>query len=54
MSLLVEEIIERLAHRYDHEEVCDLLGVGVQELLERFDDKITAKYEELCEELEDA
>lgn len=53
MSLLIDEIIERMAKRYDHEEICDLLEIGTQELLERFEDKISENYDELCEELED-
>lgn len=53
MSLLVDEIIERLVHRYDQEELCDLLEIGAQELLERFEDKIADKYDKLCEELEE-
>lgn len=51
--LTLDEIIERLAQRYDHEELCDLLDIGTQELLERFEHKVREHYEELCEELED-
>lgn len=53
MSRTVEEIGAILAQRYEHEEICDLLDISVEEIVERFDDKIAAKYDELNEEIEE-
>lgn len=53
MALTIEEISERLAVRYDHEELCDLLGISTEKLLERFDDYIAEHYDRLVEELEE-
>ena len=50
----LEEIGAILAQRMEHEEICDLLNISTEELLERFEDKIADKYDELNEEIEDA
>jgi hypothetical protein len=52
MSLTIVEIAERLANRMDPEELCDLLQISSEELVARFDDKITNNYDKLCEEVE--
>ena len=48
----LDEIIETLATRYDHEELCDLLGISTEELLWSLETKVAEKYDELNEEIE--
>jgi len=48
----LDEIIETLADRYDHEQLCDILGVTTQELLWALESKVAEKYDELNEEIE--
>tara|TARA_R110002012_G_scaffold156209_3_gene317074 strand:+ start:4440 stop:4604 length:165 start_codon:yes stop_codon:yes gene_type:complete len=52
MSLTLDEIIERLATRYGHEEICDLLGVSTERLLWALEDEVAANYDKLNEEVE--
>jgi len=48
----LDEIIEALAARYDHEELCDLLGISTEELLWALETKVAEKYDTLNEEIE--
>ena len=48
----LDEIIEALASRYDHEELCDLLGVSTERLLWALEAEVAEKYDELNEEIE--
>ena len=49
----LDEIIEALASRYEHEQLCDLLGVSTERLLWALENEVTEKYDELNKELED-
>ena len=49
----LDEVIARLADTKDPEEVCDLLNIPVDILLERFDDYVEERLDWLQEELFD-
>ena len=52
MSLTLDELIERLASQYDVIELIEMLDIGAEELLERFEDKLGRKSEEIQREIE--
>lgn len=49
----LDEVILRMAEVYDSIEICDLLGIPVDILLERFDDYVEERMDQLQEELFD-
>ena len=49
--LTLEELKERLVAEYDVDTLIEILGVSPEEIVEAFEDKIKAKYEELEEEV---
>ena len=53
MSLVLSEIMELLAERYDEVTLLELLDINSEELVERFSDKIEQRYEKLQQELDD-
>lgn len=46
----LDEMIEHLVHRYDTDELVDMLGIPADLLLERFDDFVERKLDQLNEE----
>ena len=52
MSLTLYEVKERLMHRYDTEDLIVLLDIGAEELLDRFEDKLLMKIDEVMEEVQ--
>lgn len=52
-NITVRELQERLAERYDPDEIVDVLEISSDELVESFPDKIEDKYEQLVQELFD-
>lgn len=53
MSLVLSEIMELLAERYDEVTLLELLDINSEELVERFSDKIEQRYEKLQQELDE-
>ena len=53
MSLTQAEIVEKLLHRYDPEDIIELLDISAEELLDRFEDKVINRFEQLEEEVDD-
>ena len=53
MMLVLNEIMELLAERYDEVTLLELLDINSEELVERFSDKIEQRYEKLQQELDD-
>lgn len=53
MTLTFYELCERLTKDLDCEAICDILGVSEEELLERFEDRVIEKLDELQEALYD-
>jgi len=53
MSLLLPELTEKLAQRFDIVDLLELLDVTSEELLEAFQDRVSTKYEYLVEQLEE-
>lgn len=53
MTLTFYELCERLTKDLDCEAICDILGVTEEELLERFEDRVIEKLDELQEALYD-
>ncbi len=51
--LTIEEIGVLLAGRFEHEELCDLLDISTEELVEAFLHKVEERYESINYELED-
>jgi len=51
MSLTQAEIVEKLLHRYDPEDIIELLDISAEELLDRFEDKLINRFEQLEEEV---
>jgi hypothetical protein len=51
--LVLNEIMELLAERYDEITLLELLDISSEELVERFSDKIEQRYEKLQQELDD-
>jgi len=53
MSLTQAEIVEKLLQRYDPEDLLELLDISSEELLDRFEDKVINRFEQLEEEVDD-
>jgi hypothetical protein len=53
MMLVLSEIMELLAERYDEVTLLELLDINSEELVERFSDKIEQRYEKLQQELDE-
>ena len=53
MSLTHQELCAKLNNTYDVDDICEMLQLEVEEILERFDDKVTQHFEKLAEEFED-
>jgi hypothetical protein len=51
--LVLSEIMELLAERYDEVTLLELLDINSEELVERFSDKIEQRYEKLQQELDE-
>jgi len=51
--LTLNELKERLAQEYDEVTLIDILGVTSEEIVEAFEDRILAKYNELEREVTD-
>lgn len=51
--LTLNELKERLAQEYDEVTLIDILGVTSEEIVEAFEDRILAKYNELEREVSD-
>jgi hypothetical protein len=51
--LVLNELMELLAERYDEITLLELLDISSEELVERFSDKIEQRYEKLQQELDD-
>ena len=49
--LTLDELKERLCAEYDEVSLIEILGVTSEELVEAFEDKIKARYEELEKEV---
>lgn len=54
MSLLLPELTDRLAQRFDIVTLLELLDVTSEQLLEAFQDRVAEKYEFLTEQLEES
>lgn len=54
MSLLLPELTEKLAQRFDIVDLLELLDVTSEQLLEAFQDRVSTKYEYLVEQLGDS
>lgn len=52
-NITVREVQERLAERWNPDEIVDVLEVSSAELVEAFPDKIEDRYEQLVQELFD-
>jgi len=50
----LNEICDILLIRYDTELLIELLQISAEELLERFEDKVSQNYDKLCKETSDA
>jgi len=53
MPLLLPELTDRLAQRFDIVTLLELLDVTSEQLLEAFQDRISEKYDYLTEQLEE-
>jgi len=53
MSLLLPELTDRLAQRFDIVTLLELLDVTSEQLLEAFQDRVSERYEFLSEQLEE-
>lgn len=53
MSLTMEELCVTLTNQYDQLLLCEVLDITPEDLVDRFDDRIAERYEQLCEEIED-
>lgn len=51
--LTLDEICDKIRSDYDVDLVCELLDISVDEILDRFDYKITKHWDRLQEELSD-
>lgn len=51
MALTLEEVKEKL-HRFDEVIILELLDISSEDLVERFEDKVIDRLEELAEDLE--
>lgn len=52
-DVTIRELQERLAERYDPDEIVEALDVSSAELVEAFPDKVEEHYDELVQELFD-
>lgn len=52
-NITVRELQERLAERYDPDEIVEVLDISSDELVEAFPDKVEEHYDELVQELFD-
>lgn len=50
MSLIMDEIRERVLHRYDADDLVEALDVSAEELLDRFEDKFINRLHKFEEE----
>lgn len=53
MSLTHDELCDRILLHYDAEQVLEVLHISVEDLLNRFDDRVTEHFEKLEEELDE-
>lgn len=53
MSLTLDELCAKLLTQYDELLICEVLDITAEDLVERFDDRVADRYDELMEELED-
>lgn len=47
--MTLTEVIERLSEVADEIEIIEILEITVEDILERFDDKVEGKLESLCD-----
>lgn len=52
-DVTIRELQERLAERYDPDEIVEVLDITSDELVEAFPDKVEEHYDELVQELFD-
>lgn len=52
-DVTIRELQERLAERYDPDEIVEVLDIASDELVEAFPDKVEEHYDELVQELFD-
>ena len=52
MSLTLQELKERISHECDEIYILELLEIDGEMLVNRFEDEIEARYDELCAEFE--
>ena len=50
MILTFHELKEKMAEQLDEVTLLEVLGISSQELVDRFEDKIEARYARLCED----
>ena len=53
MSLTLAEICDKIKNNYDELLICEMLDITAEDLVDRFDDRVADRYDELMEELED-
>lgn len=53
IHLTIPELQERLANAYDEVDLLELLKINSFELVDKFEDKIEANYEELIKEFQE-
>lgn len=53
MSMTLEELIEKIKREYDTELVLEALEIGIDELLDRFEDKLILNLHKFTEETTD-
>ena len=53
MPLTIDELCARIKNQWDVELIIEALQITADELLDRFDDKVSEHYEKLNEEMED-
>lgn len=53
MSLTIEELKEKLACRLDEETLLDILEINTFDIVDRFEDKIELKLDQLLKEFEE-
>ena len=52
MSLTIDEMCERITNRLEVDEICELLDIGADELLDYFQYKVADKWDMLEEEFD--
>jgi hypothetical protein len=52
-DLTIEEVKEKIVSQWDAVDFCDYLEIGIEELVEAFNDKIEEYYVEIIQALEE-